>query len=361
MFVPHIRSTPAGGPICHEPASRLMRVAVVGMGATGARTARQLVTGSAEVEECLCFDVDATRAAEVAASLGPLARACDVDDLPSHLSSLDVVVLACPKGHADLAWMIVAEGAHVVSIADDLHQVEALLALDGPARQAGVHVVVGAGFSPGLSCLLAVHAASLFDEVTEIHVARAGTGGPACARSHHAALAGESCDWRDGDWVRQPGGAGRQLVFFPSPVDGLDCYRGGMPDAVLLRPAFPNVERIAVAMAATRRDRLTSRLPMLRNPHAEGLDGAARVEVRGRRAPGVDGLRQHDTVVYGALDRPAVAAGAVAAVAALWATTGQLARAGAAGLGVMVPQPVPFLSELAQRGVTAAVFEGTLS
>jgi hypothetical protein len=62
-------------------------------------------------------------------------------------------------------------------------------------------------------------------------------------------------------------------------------------------------------------------------------------------------------VVLGALDRPAVAAGAVAALAAVWTVEGRLRRHGAAGMAELV-EPLPFLLELARRGVRAAVFEG---
>jgi hypothetical protein len=75
-----------------------------------------------------------------------------------------------------------------------------------------------------------------------------------------------------------------------------------------------------------------------------------RVEVRGTRA-GVS-----DVLVLGALDRPAVAAGATAALALRWAATGRLAP-GAAGLGVTA-DPVPFLSELIDVGIKAAAFDG---
>jgi hypothetical protein len=92
---------------------------------------------------------------------------------------------------------------------------------------------------------------------------------------------------------------------------------------------------------------------MLRPPHPEGLVGAVRVEVRGGRG----GSR--DVKVLGVLDRPAMAAGAVAATVATWAVDGRLARAGAAGLAELVTEPVPFLQELATIGVRAAVFDGS--
>ena len=121
----------------------------------------------------------------------------------------------------------------------------------------------------------------------------------------------------------------------------------------MLVPAFPGVQRVTSRVAATRRDRLTARLPMLWPTHPEGGPGGVRVEVRGRRGSG------RDVVVYGAMDRPAVAAGAVAAVAALQVAEGG-AAAGAAGLASRVA-PVPFLTELRRRGVRAAVFAGDLA
>lgn len=327
-----------------------MRIAVIGAGAVGTRLARQLVSSEA-VESLLLRDPDADRLAAVIESLGPPAVA---DARPSdEVVDVDAVVLAGPAGtHLGPARAFLAARIPVVSVSDALDDVRELLDLDLEARERGVPVVVGAGFSPGLSCVLAAHAAADFDAVDEIHVARAGTGGPACARHHHAALGGEAVDWRDGAWVRRPGGSGRELCWFPDPIGGRDCYRAALPDALLLAPVFDGVQRVTARMAATRRDRLTGRLPMLWPTHPEGGPGALRVEVRGRRGSG------RDAVVLGAMDRPAVAAGAVAATAALLAATGELARAGAAGLAAQV-QPLPFLTELARRGVRAAAFHGS--
>jgi hypothetical protein len=265
---------------------------------------------------------------------------------------VDVAVLATPAGgHAAAARPFLAAGVPVVSTADSVADVRALLGLDAEARERGVAVLVGAGFGPGLSCVLAAHAASRFDQVEEVHVARSGTGGPACARQHHAALAGTAIDWRDGGWVQRAGGSGRELCWFPDPVGAQDCYRAALPDALLLVPAFPDASRVTARLAANRRDRLTAPLPMLRPPHPEGGPGAVRVEVRGRRGSGLD------TLILGAIDRPAVAAGAVAALAAIEAGAGRVAP-GAVGLAEGV-QALPFLHELARRGVRAAAFEGT--
>ena len=330
-----------------------MRVGVVGAGAVGSRAARQLAS-TPSVAEVIVLDVDLSRARAVVASISQPGRVHEAPlstggELPP---GMDVVVLALPPGgHRAVAERALERGASVVSASDQVADVRALLDLHAEARERRLVVAVGAGFAPGLTCVLASHAAGTFDTVDEVHVAKVGTGGPSCARQHHDALAGEAIDWRDGAWMRRRGGSGRELCWFPDPVGSADCYRAALPDALLLVPAFPGVGRVTARVGANRRDRFTARLPMLRRPHPEGGVGAVRVEVRGRRGGG------RDVTVLGAMDRPGVAAGAVAALAAAWIGEGQLGGPGASGLAPRVAA-APFLSELARRGVKAASFVG---
>lgn len=321
-----------------------MRAVVVGAGAVGVRAARQLLF-LGQVDSLGIAEPRAARLEAVVTSLGEPARAV------AGPAGADVVLLTGPRGHLEAAETALDAGASVVSVSDDVDDVRALLALDAEAIERGLHVVVGAGFSPGLSCLLAAHAARSFEAVEEIHVAKVGTGGPACARQHHVALQGPAVEAGPGIWRHHRGSSGRALVWFPDPVCGVDCYRAALPEPIVLAPAFPNAERITARVGANRRDRATAHLPMLRRPHPEGTLGAVRVEVRGRH-----GEVRSDRVL-GAVDRPAVAAGAVAALAARWIVDGRLARTGAAGLASLV-DPGPFLVALADRGVKAAVFEG---
>lgn len=324
-----------------------MRVAVVGLGAVGTRAARQLAS-TPEVEQVVVCDTQAGRIEEVSSSLGAKAIADpgSVDSVPDA----DVVVLATPpRTQLGAAADLVRRGIPVVTTSDAVDEVRGLLDLGPEADARGVTVAVGAGFSPGLSCLLVRHAADKLDEVDEIHVARLGTGGPACARQHHRALGGEAIDWRDGGWQRRPAGSGRELAWFPDPIGAADCYRAELPDALLLVPAFSGVGRVTARLAATRRDRLTSRLPMLRRPHPEGGLGALRVEVRGRDASGIS------VEILGAMDRPGIAGGAVAALTAVELGAGRARSAGAAGLAELVDAR-SMLRELARRGVKVASF-----
>ena len=350
-----------------------MHIAVVGMGAVGVRVARQLLrpgaafaeppgrrpgggrsTGSHEARhpvEVTIVHRSSPRLTFVGQDLGVPVQT--VQGGPADLpDGVDVVVLTQPAEVRAGAEAALERGAHVVSTCDDPVEVHALLGLDAEGRERGRSIVSGAAFAPGLSCVLARWAAGRLDQVTEVHVASMGTGGPACARRHHRALSSLALDYHDGAWIRRPGGSGRELVWFPEPVGGADCYRAGVVDPVLLVPAFPGVRKVTGRLAATRRDRFTTWLPMLRPPHPEGLLGAVRVEVRGF----VGGVA--DTVTLGASAPPALAAGAAAAVTALWAGAGMLARPGAGGLAEMVDQPGDWLADVAQRGIHPSVFEG---
>jgi hypothetical protein len=201
--------------------------------------------------------------------------------------------------------------------------------------------------------VLARHAADALESVSEVHVARAGWAGPACAGMLHRAHRGVALEWRDGTWVRERAGSGRQMVWFPQPVGGLDCRRASSAQAQLLVDALPRLARATMRAAPGPAE--GNRRRTRREPESEGDWGAAWVEVRGRRG------RAEEVLVYGVVDRMAFAAGTVLGVAAGWlAGLGEssVTQAGVHGLGALL-EPVPFLAELAARGVKAAAFEGT--
>jgi len=326
-----------------------VRAFVVGPGIVGSEVCRELL-GATDVDE-LTVGTRCSRPIGRLSSLGGRIsyRLAGRVDIPA---GADVVVIAQPYGVLNLARRALDAGAHVVAAVDHPDHVRALLRLDGAARAAGRTIAVGTTMAPGLSCVLARYASRRLDRVSEIHVASFGTGGPACARRHHAALRSIAHEWRRGEWRWHAGGSGRELVWFPEPVAGADCYRAGLADPLLLVPAFPGVEWVTARLQATRRDRLTSPLPMLRPPHPQGLVGAVRVQVSGWVGGAVE------AVIVGSQGRPGRLAGVVAATAARWAASGRLARVGAGGLAELVREPGPFLRDVAEAGVPISVFEG---
>jgi hypothetical protein len=265
----------------------------------------------------------------------------------------EVVVLATAGPHAERAAELIDAGRHVVSTSGDLSDVRQLLELDGEARDAGVVLVVGAAVSPGLSGLLARHLFGLLAGCDELHVAVHGTAGPACAREHHGTLNGWAVGWHDGEWIeRAPAGSGRELCWFPEPVGARDCYRGELPDPLLLHRSFPDVARISARVSATRRDRFTARLPMLSPPHREGGVGALRVEARGHDAEG-----GRVTLIRGVAELIGTASAAVAASFVDVIASDQTV----AGVVTSSDEHVPtrdVLQAVARRGVRLQAFTG---
>lgn len=329
--------------------TRLVRV--VGAGAVGARLARAVLAGDLTTE----LEIDDIRpdaAQQLITALGDRAR--PVGALGMKGADPQVVVLAGPASHLEAASAALTAGVSVVSVCDDVADVRSLLSLDRVARRHGATLVVGAAMSPGLSGLVARHLGSRLDRLDEIHVAIHGTGGPACAMQHHHALGGTALGWHDRTWLERPAGSGRELAWFPEPIGAKDCYRAEMADPVLLMRAFPDAERITARMSATRRDRLTARLPMLTPPHPEGGLGGLRVEVRGERRG------ERVALVAGLAERTAVAAAHVSAVFTMALLNGEL-DTGLVLAGDVALDTERFLERLAASGIALQEFVGTES
>ena len=277
-----------------------MRIAIFGAGLVGQRTATALVARGFDNVALISQTRETAPSDGVAMGQGwPHPAAQDAD----------IVVLATESAHQPaMAIQLMKSGTHVVTTADNPDDVQRLWALDDTATEAGAALVIGAAYSPGLSTLLASYLVRTLDTVDTISTAQFGTGGPACAHEHHRAMGSTAHEVHEGVLRTSRGGSGRELVWFPDPVASADCYRAGLADPFLLHQAFPTVRRIESRQAATRRDRLTSRLPMLRPPHAEGLVGAVWAEVRGH----VDGRAEHRAMAATAPQ----ATGAAAMVAA---------------------------------------------
>ena len=324
-----------------------MKVVLFGAGATGSRIARGLRSSG----PVTCVEIRDQQEAKARRLVETLGTGTQYGEGSRIAGDTDAVVLATsPGSQVAQARRAVHQGVGVVATSNQMSEVRRLLELAQEARHFKVPVVVGAGFMPGFTGLLARHAARELDRVDEIHVAKVGTGGPACARQHHRALSSTGLDWLDGKWTRRAGGSGRELAYFPDPIGGRDCYRAGLPDALLLVPEFPGVGRVTARQAATRRDRLTTPLPMLRPPHSEGGIGAVRVEVRGR--VGIECR----VIVMGAVERPAVATGAVAACTTLQLLADE-AEPGAYGLAG-IPDHLALLHSIGDCGVRGMRFEG---
>ncbi|CAN5552195.1 hypothetical protein BH10ACT2_BH10ACT2_13660 [soil metagenome] len=318
-------------------------IGVIGCGVTGSRVVTTLTAADRRVA---VYD---PRAVSVSKEV------VRVDD-PSDLATCDVIVLAQPTPHAPLVQRLLQSGTSLVSLSDNLDDVRALLSLHAEAVANGAVLVVGGGVAPGLSGLLARYLAAQLHTLDELHVAIHGTAGPECARQHHNALGDTALGWHDNEWIEPPGGSGRDLVWFPEPVAAHDCYRAALADPLLLQQAFPTASRISARVSATRRDRLTARLPMLLPPHASGDLGAVRVEARGANATG-----GRETLMAGAAAPTAELAAAVAVAIAVSLVDGESANqpaAGAYGTADAALEPLELLRKATEHGVRVQEFTG---
>jgi saccharopine dehydrogenase-like NADP-dependent oxidoreductase len=268
----------------------------------------------------------------------------------SELHRAKVVVLAGPLPHTPVAKEFLGKGVSIVSTSDDIADCLNLLSLSELATENKATLIIGAASSPGMSGLLVRNLSKAFDSIDEVHIALHGTGGPACARQHHRALSGQSIGWHDGEWLRRPAGSGRELCWFPEPVGAYDCYRGELPDPLLIKRAFPELVRVTARVSATRRDRVFARMPMLIPPRAEGGMGGLRVEVRGAK----NGERVVDVV--GVAERVGQVAGVVSGCVARSISVGEISKPGAFVLGELSLPNEALLSRVMASGVQAHSF-----
>jgi hypothetical protein len=328
-------------------------VLLAGLGAVGARAARQLAD-TPGIDRLLVVDRDPQRTEVVAEALGDRVDALEWGDVGPPLTGVDAVASALAGAAVPvLADRALEANIPFASVADDTRVLHDLLARDHEARARNVAIAAGCGLAPGLADVLARHAAGAFETIDEVHVARAGAAGPACNATMRRGRHDHSLEWRDGQLVESRRRVGAELVWFPDPIGALECelVANGVE---LLAASFAGVARVSVRFAEPPEERPLLR--WLRTPTANAGWGATRVEVWGTRG------RTREVMVYGVIEQTSTAAGTVLAV-----TTAGLAGAldvlseerpvGVHGLATLV-EPIPFLAELSNRGVRAAVFEG---
>jgi saccharopine dehydrogenase-like NADP-dependent oxidoreductase len=325
-------------------------VLLVGTGDVGVRAARQLVD-TPGLDRVLVASRDHGRAAELAGAMGEGAEVLEASRgrlpaIPTEVAAV-AVASAAPEAYR---WVRAAvdAGVPVAAVVDD-----GFGELEPAATARGIAVVAGCGLGPGLTEVLARHAADTFDTVDEVHVARVGAAGPACVDAVRTARRETPGEWRDGAW-RTDRSFGPELLWFPEPIGARECQlvRSGIAASVATVPEVRHATARLGAPPTVGR----FRRGLGRDPKDQGW-GAARVEVSGWR----DGSA--GSVVYGVVDRTAVVAGVVlgvtAAALAGGLDAGVTAPAGVRTLGE-VTEPVAFLRELGRRGVKAAAFEGVV-
>ncbi len=360
-------------------------IALGGAGAMGSLAVRDLAK-SEIVESLTIADYNLAQAAKLASELGEKCKAIQID-ADDHSQMVEVIrgndvalgaVGPFYKYEVKMAIACIEAGANYVSTCDDYDACAAVLELDEDARQAGVLVVTGVGWTPGVTNVMARKAADQLDEVDEIATSwashAADTSGKAVTLHYIHAVTGMIPTYIDGrtSWI--PAGSGLEMLRFPQPVGPLNVFHAGHPEPITI-PRYINartvslkgglVEGYLVALAnllvklkltdtVAKKDILgkifNSILPYLENVGRPPETGSAcRADVTGKK----DGRWTH--IIYGAAAHMDVITGLPASVAIQMIGEGKVK-----GSGVVAPEgclpPDEFLKRLEKGGIR--LYEG---
>lgn len=158
-----------------------------------------------------------------------------------QLAAMDVAGVVSAVGPfnelgEDAALRAIEAGIPFVDICDDYQTTNRILSLDSQAKRAGVPVVVGCGWTPGLSSLLAsvlieVHGSS---QITIDWVGSAADATGKAAIAHLiGTVAGKAPVVRNGTLTEQPAGIKRRLVNLPE-LGAATTVRCGHPEPITL-------------------------------------------------------------------------------------------------------------------------------
>lgn len=270
----------------------------------------------------------------------------------------------------------IAAGTPYISLCDDADATAAALEYDSAARAAGVTIITGLGWTPGLTNLLAVRAAARLDKAHSVTIAWTGSaaesGGSAVALHTLHIFNGDVITYTNGRHVHVPAGTESEYIDFPAPLGRVRVCHVGHPEPLTLPEQMPGVRQIAlkgglVEPTLHQLAVLTGRLGLARTHRRRTFLAGLLVPLipflsrLGPKRPAISGVVVRVTgekdgravTVESAATAPMKAlTGVPMAVGAVWLARGRIKRP-----GVLAPDapdllhPDQFLDELARRGV----------
>ncbi|HET6998314.1 MAG TPA: saccharopine dehydrogenase NADP-binding domain-containing protein [Solirubrobacterales bacterium] len=233
------------------------RIAIVGAGEMG-RAALAILARRLPQARFRVLDRSAD-SLERAAALAPGRIEAEVreisPDSPPDLRDADAVVnFAGPfyLGSDAVARAAIAARCTYLDICDDVEGARAILALDEPAKQAGVALLTGAGNSPGISNVIGKRLLELHPEcdgIVVVWVVRDADPGGLAPLRHMLHMAVESCPvWDGGELVDTPGfvpATGREHVL-PQPIGRVEAFDTAHPEPLTMSRALPQLRHVSV-------------------------------------------------------------------------------------------------------------------
>lgn len=235
-----------------------MKIVVFGgAGDMGSEAVRDLA-GNPSVESILIADFSERRAAELADEVGPKAEAVKVD-ANHHNRVVEVMkngdaVLSCVgpfyKFEEKMVRAAIDARVDYASICDDFDAAESTLALDKEVKKAGITVLTGIGWTPGMSNVLARHGMDRMDQAKRVNVAWAGSAddskGLAVVKHTLHIFTGKVPTYSNGKWKQVDAGSGMEKVEFPPPIRKIPVYHLGHPEPVTLPHFIEGLEEVTL-------------------------------------------------------------------------------------------------------------------
>lgn len=237
------------------------------------RRAAQVLARSPEVSELTLTGRDLTKVRTLAKELGGPSRgiALNVDDHDAVVAALqghDVAAGAVGPFYlyeVPIAQAAIEAGVPYVSICDDHDATEEVFRLDAQAKDRGVTILTGAGWTPGLTNVLAKKGVAMLDEAKEIHVAWVGALADADGEASmlHALhiFTGHVPSFLDGKPTKVRAGSAPRPVTFPQPIGTVNVFYTGHPEPVTIPRFIPDLD--AVTLRGGLMEAFVSRLALL--------------------------------------------------------------------------------------------------
>ncbi|HOB86406.1 MAG TPA: saccharopine dehydrogenase [Bacillota bacterium] len=141
-------------------------------------------------------------------------------------------------------------GVNYVSICDDHDAAEAVLKLDPAAREKGLKMVTGLGWTPGITNMLARKGYDELDRVDSIRVYWAGSAGDSTGfavilHTLHI-FSGQVASFQGGRMQEVKAGSEREVVEFPSPLGKVHTFHVGHPEPVTIPLYLEGVKEVTL-------------------------------------------------------------------------------------------------------------------
>ena len=154
-----------------------MKILVLGAGRMGHGAAYDLIHNSRDVTAVTIADQDLAAAEKVSRSIGSDAIDARIVDAADRRSVTELMrghdaVISCVNywHNLELTKAAIDAGTNFCDLGGNSRIVDEQLALDAEARGAGISIIPDCGLAPGMVSILAMHTASRFDSVDEIHI-----------------------------------------------------------------------------------------------------------------------------------------------------------------------------------------------